>query len=126
MYYTIAADLLLVFHLGFVCFVVAGGLLVLKWRWLMVPHLPAVIWGALIEFQGWLCPLTPWEQQLRLAAGQAGYHGSFIEHYLLPVIYPPGLEHNTQLILGSVVIVINAVVYGWIIIRSRKAGRVHP
>ena len=126
MSYTIAADLLLVFHLGFVCFVVAGGLLVLKWRWLMVPHLPAVIWGALIEFQGWLCPLTPWEQQLRLAAGQAGYHGSFIEHYLLPVIYPPGLEHNTQLILGSVVIVINAVVYGWIIIRSRKAGRVHP
>lgn len=126
MYYIIAADLLLVFHLGFVCFVVAGGLLVLKWRWLMLLHLPAAVWGALIEFQGWLCPLTPWEQQFRLAAGQAGYHGSFIEHYLLPVIYPPGLEHNTQLILGSVVVVINAVVYGWVIIRSRKARRVHP
>ena len=89
-------------------------------------HLPAAVWGALIEFQGWLCPLTPWEQQFRLAAGQAGYHGGFIEHYLLPVIYPPGLEHNTQLILGSVVVVINAVIYGWVIIRSRKAGRVHP
>ena len=126
MSYTIAADLLLVFHLGFVCFVVAGGLLVLKWRWLMALHLPAVVWGALIEFRGWLCPLTPWEQQFRLAAGQAGYHGGFIEHYLLPVLYPPGLEHNTQLILGSVVIVINAVIYGWIVIRSSNAGRARP
>lgn len=123
MYYAIAADLLLVFHFGFVCFVVAGGLLVLKWRWLMLLHLPAVLWAVLIEFQGWVCPLTPWEQQLRLAAGQGGYHGSFIEHYLLPVLYPPGLEQQTQLLLGSAVLVINAVVYGWIILRSRKAGR---
>jgi len=126
MYYAITADLLLVLHLGFVCFVVAGGLLLLKWRWLMLLHLPAVVWGALIEFQGWLCPLTPWEQQLRLAAGQAGYYGGFVEHYLLPVLYPPGLEHNTQLILGSAVIGINAVVYGWIILRGRKPGHVPP
>ena len=126
MYYAITADLLLVFHFVFVCFVVAGGLLVLKWRRLVLLHLPAVGWGALIEFQGWLCPLTPWEQQLRLAAGQDGYHGSFIEHYLLPVLYPPGLEHHTQLLLGSAVLVINAVIYGWIILSSRKAGRVHP
>jgi len=126
MYYAIAADLLLVFHLGFVCFVVAGGLLVLKWRWLAILHLPAVAWGALIEFRGWLCPLTPWEQQLRLAAGQAGYHGGFIEHYLLPVLYPAGLDRDMQLIFGSMVIAINAVVYGWLILRSRKPGRVPP
>lgn len=126
MYYAIAADLLLVFHLGFVCFVVAGGLLVLKWRWLAILHLPAVAWGALIEFRGWLCPLTPWEQQLRLAAGQAGYHGGFIEHYLLPVLYPAGLDRDMQLIFGSMVIAINAVVYGWLILRSRRPGRVPP
>ena len=126
MYYAIAADLLLVFHLGFVCFVVAGGLLVLKWRWLAVLHLPAVAWGALIEFRGWLCPLTPWEQQFRLAAGQAGYHGGFIEHYLLPVLYPAGLDRDMQLIFGSMVIAINTVVYGWLVMRSRKPGRIPP
>ena len=126
MYYTIAADLLLVIHLGFVCFVVAGGLLVLKWRWLMLLHLPAVVWGALIEFKGWLCPLTPWEQQLRQAAGQTGYQGSFVEHYLLPVLYPAGLDRDMQLIFGSMVIAINAVVYGWLILRSRKPGHVPP
>ena len=121
MYYAIAADLLLVIHLGFVCFVVAGGLLVLKWRRVIFLHLPAVVWGALLEFQGWLCPLTPWEQQLRRAAGQSGYQGGFIEHYLVPVLYPSGLDHNMQLILGSMVIVINIVVYGWVILRSRKS-----
>lgn len=126
MVYAIAADLLLVFHFGFVCFVVVGGLLVLRWRWLMVLHLPAVVWGALIEFQGWLCPLTPWEQQLRRAAGQSGYHGDFIEYYLLPVLYPPGLNHDTQLILGSVVIAVNVIVYGWIILQCRKPGRIPP
>jgi hypothetical protein len=119
-YYAIAADLLLIFHLGFVCFVVFGGLLVFKWRWLMVLHLPVVAWGALIEFQGWLCPLTPWEQQFRQAAGQAGYHGGFVEHYLLPVLYPPGLEHDTQLILGGAVILINVIIYGWIFLRRRE------
>ena len=120
MYNAIAADLLLVFHLGFICFVLAGGLLVLKWRWLMILHLPAVAWGALIEFQGWLCPLTPWEQQFRQAAGQAGYHGDFIGHYIMPVLYPPGLDHDTQLVLGGTVILINAIIYGWIFLRRRE------
>ena len=119
-YNAIAADLLLVLHLGFICFVLAGGLLVLKWRRLAILHLPAVVWGALVEIQGWLCPLTPWEQQLRQAAGQAGYRGGFVEHYLLPVLYPPGLEHNTQLILGGAVILINAIIYGWIFLRRRE------
>ena len=119
-YNAIAADLLLVLHLGFICFVLAGGLLVLKWRWLAILHLPAVVWGALVEIQGWLCPLTPWELQLRQAAGQAGYQGGFVEHYLLPVLYPPGLEHNTQLILGGAVILINAIIYGLIFLRRKE------
>ena len=119
-YNAIAADLLLVLHLGFICFVLAGGLLVLKWRWLAILHLPAVAWGALVEIQGWLCPLTPWELQLRQAAGQAGYRGGFVEHYLLPVLYPPGLEHHTQLILGGAVILINIIIYGWIFLRRRE------
>jgi len=118
-YNAIAADLLLLFHLGFVCFVVLGGLLVFKWRRLALLHLPAVTWAALIEFRGWFCPLTPWEQQLRQAAGQAGYHGGFVEHYLLPVLYPPRLEYDTQLILGSAVILINVIIYGWVFLRGR-------
>ena len=118
-YNAIAADLLLVLHLAFVCFVVLGGLLVFKWRRLALLHLPAVAWAALIEFRGWLCPLTPLEQQFRQAAGQTGYQNSFVEHYLLPVLYPPGLEHDTQLILGSAVIIINVIIYGWVFLRGR-------
>lgn len=120
MYYAIAADLLLVFHFGFVCFVVAGGLLVPKWRWLMLLHLPAVLWAVLIEFQGWVCPLTPWEQQLRLAAGQSGYQDGFVEHYLLPVLYPSALDNDTQMILGGFVILVNVAVYCWILLRCTE------
>jgi hypothetical protein len=117
MLYSVAADLLVFIHLAFVAFVGLGGLLVLKWRWLGVLHLPAVIWGALIEFQGWLCPLTPWEQQLRLMAGQASYTGSFIQHYFQPLLYPSLLTRDIQLLLGSGVIVINIAIYGWLLLR---------
>jgi len=120
MFYAITADLLLVVHLGFVCFVVAGGLLVCRWRWLVLLHLPAVLWGVLLEFRGWICPLTPWEQQLRLAAGQSGYQDSFVEHYLLPVLYPATLDNDTQMILGGFVILVNVAVYCWILLRCRE------
>ena len=100
----LAADLLVVIHLGFILFVIGGGFLLLKWRWLVVAHLPAALWGALIEFQGWLCPLTPLEQRLRLAAGEQGYAGGFIQHYLLPVIYPEALTRDIQILLGVAVI----------------------
>ena len=104
----------------FVAFVVAGGLLALRWPWVAVLHLPAAVWGALIEFQGWTCPLTPLENSLRAAAGEAGYQGGFIEHYVLPVLYPAGLTRGVQLALGSVVIVVNLVVYGILLARRRR------
>jgi len=121
--YRILADLVVGVHALFVVFVVAGGLLALRWPWIPVAHLPAAVWGALIEFRGWICPLTPLEQSLRASAGQAGYEGGFIEHYLLPVLYPVGLTGRVQLVLGSLVIAVNVVVYGVVLLRRRaRAG----
>lgn len=117
MFYWIAANLLVVVHLGFICFVLIGGFLVFRWRRLVFLHIPAVVWGALIEYQGWLCPLTPWEQQLRQAGGMAGHSGGFIEHYLLPVLYPAYVSRDAQFILGTFVIVLNLAIYGWMIMQ---------
>ncbi len=113
MIYGIAADTLVIIHLLFIVFVVIGGLLVIKWRWITFIHIPAAIWGMLIEFYGWICPLTPWEQELRIAAGQEGYSGDFIDHYILPVIYPSGLTPQIQMLLGTFVLVVNLAIYGW-------------
>ena len=123
--YRILADTVLVIHLGFILFAVAGGFLVL-WRkaiaWL---HIPAVAWAALIEFEGWVCPLTPLEVWARLRAGETGYSGGFIEHYLLPVVYPVALTREVQFALGALVLIVNALVYGWLIGRKlqRKGAR---
>lgn len=117
------ADGVVGLHLAFVLFVVAGGLLVLRWRWLAWIHLPAAAWGALIEFAGWICPLTPLENELRRRAGEAGYAGGFVEHYLLPVLYPSGLTRGVQIALGLLVLILNLAVYGWIVRRGRRAGR---
>jgi hypothetical protein len=122
MAYRIMADLVVGVHVLFVAFVMAGGLLVLRWPWVAALHLPAAVWGALIEFQGWVCPLTPLEKSLRASAGQAGYQGGFIEHYLLPVLYPVGLTSRVQLILGSLVIVVNLIIY-WLVLRRRRIRR---
>ena len=105
------ADAVLVFHLLFIVFAVLGGLLALRWRWVPWVHLPALAWGATVEFTGWICPLTPLENQLRRAGGEAGYSAGFIEHYLLPVLYPDALTRDTQFILGMVLVLINAAVY---------------
>jgi hypothetical protein len=110
--YRILADLVVGVHALFVVFVVAGGLLALRWPWAAAAHLPAAVWGTLIEFRGWICPLTPLEKSLRASAGQAGYEGGFIDHYLLPVLYPAGLTQQVQVVLGSLVIAVNVVVYG--------------
>jgi hypothetical protein len=122
MYYRLGADFIVILHLGFVCFVVAGGLLALKWRRVAWLHVPAVVWGALVEFQGWFCPLTPLEQQLRQAGGQPGYSGGFVERYLMPVLYPAGLDREVQMVLGTAVVVINLAVYAWLVMRSRRRG----
>ncbi|UIF86072.1 DUF2784 domain-containing protein [Cupriavidus sp. UYPR2.512] len=118
------ADLVVIVHGLFILFVVAGGLLVLRWPRVAWLHLPAAVWGVLIEWSGWICPLTPLENTLRQAAGQAGYSGGFVERYLLPLIYPAGLTPAVQLWLGLVVLVVNVAVYAlwW---RRRRAARHH-
>jgi hypothetical protein len=111
MRYLIFADLLVVFHAAFVGFVVLGALLVLRWPRLAWIHLPCALWGALIEFSGWVCPVTPLESRFRQLGGQAGYAGGFIEHYLLPMLYPQGLTRPVQVALGVLVLAINVVIY---------------
>ncbi len=105
------ADGLVALHFAFILFVLLGGLLVLRRRAWSLLHLPAVAWAAYVEFTATICPLTPWENALRQRAGQAGYDGGFIEHYLLPVIYPAGLTPRIQLLLGALVIALNVIVY---------------
>jgi hypothetical protein len=111
--YRLLADATVALHLGFVLFVVCGGLLAFRWRWIPWVHLPAAVWGALIEFAGWICPLTYLEVDLRQRAGEAGYRGGFVEHYLLPVLYPGALTREVQVGLGIFVVVLNLAVYGW-------------
>lgn len=122
MIYRLSADAIVLLHLAFVVFVIAGGLLVFRWRWMGWLHLPAVVWAALLEFNGWLCPLTPLELKLRAAGGQAGYSGGFVEHYILPVLYPVGLDSSMQYLLGTLVILINVSVYAWLLWRLKKPG----
>ncbi len=117
------ADLIVVIHLAFVVFVAAGALLVLRWPRLAWVHVPAAAWGALIEFAGWICPLTPLENWLRLHGGAAGYRGGFVEHYIIPVLYPGSLTRGLQIALGMAVVVVNVSVYGWLIYRGRSRTR---
>lgn len=105
------ADAVLVLHLLFIAFALAGGLLAFWRRWIVLLHLPAMGWAALVEFNGWMCPLTPLENRLRAAGGAAGYEGGFIEHYLLPLIYPASLTQQLQWWLGGGLLAFNAVVY---------------
>jgi hypothetical protein len=124
MTYRFLADAVLVIHLSFILFVVIGGFLVRRWRSVAWLHLPAVAWGALIEFMGWVCPLTPLEIWARSRAGGTGYSGGFIEHYLLPVVYPAALTHEIQILLGASVLILNLFIYAWIFARGikRRAG----
>ncbi len=120
--YRLAADAVLAAHLAFVLFVVFGGLLVLRPPRIAWLHLPAVAWGALIEFSGWICPLTPLEIALRRSAGEAGYGGDFVEHYLVALIYPAGLTRELQVSIGAAVLLINLVVY-FVLWRRRSIRR---
>jgi hypothetical protein len=123
MIYRIAADTVLVLHLAFILFVVFGGWLVVRYPKLMWFHLPAAAWGALIEFSGRVCPLTPLENQLRIASGSAGFSGGFIERYLMTVVYPTGLNRPVQIALGIGVILVNAVFYGLVFTRWARANK---
>lgn len=109
--YRLAADAVLLVHLAFVLFAVFGGLLVFRWPRAALVHVPAAAWAAAVELGGWVCPLTPLEVRFRRMAGGEGYEGGFIENILLPIVYPVGLERVDQLLLGALVIVLNAAIY---------------
>ena len=116
------ADLVVLLHFLFVLFVVCGGILALWWPRIIWAHVPAAVWGVLIEFGGWICPLTPIENRLRLAQGKDAYEGDFIAHYILPVLYPEGLTRRHQLVLGGLALSINLVVYALVFSRRRRSA----
>jgi hypothetical protein len=120
--FSLLADLVVAIHFLFILFVICGGLLVLykrSWAWL---HIPAVLWGALVEFTGWICPLTPLENWLRLQGGGTPYASGFIERHVVSIIYPSFLTRSQQIFLGLAVILINGAIYGWIMRKKGKHG----
>jgi hypothetical protein len=123
MAFRILADVLVALHLAFVVFVVLGGFLVV-WRWrVALIHIPCAIWGVLIEWAGWICPLTPLELKFRKLGGEAGYSGGFIDHYVIPLLYPPGLTREHQVWLGILVGGLNMAIYGYLSWRWLKGRR---
>ena len=126
--YRLLADLVVTFHVAFVAFAALGGLLVLRWPRVAWLHLPAVLWGAGIEFLGGICPLTPVENQLRARVGGPGYAGDFVEHYLMPCLYPAGLTRQLQFWLGTIVLAVNVAIYARVAWRRRRrqASRATP
>ncbi len=123
MLYGWLANLILLTHLAFILFVALGGLAVLRRPRLAWLHLPCVAWGVMVELMGWICPLTPWENHFRRLAGQAGYEGDFIQHYLLAAIYPEGLTRSVQIVLGLGLAVINLAIYGLLLYRTQSRTR---
>ncbi|MCX5884736.1 MAG: DUF2784 domain-containing protein [Proteobacteria bacterium] len=122
MAYRLFTDIVVIVHLGFVLFVVLGGFLALRWRWVIWLHLPAAIWGILIEFAGWTCPLTPLENYLQRQGGEMGYRGGFIEHYLVSVLYPDMLTRGLQIVLGFAALAVNLCIY-WRVLSRLQHGR---
>jgi hypothetical protein len=123
------ADAVVVLHFAFVVFAVAGGLLALRWRWTIWLHLPALAWAVFVELTGRICPLTPLENRLRAAAGAVTYRGDFIEHYLVPILYPEHLTRDLQFALASILILVNVAVYAAVWrsrVSHRPAGRNRP
>jgi hypothetical protein len=113
------ADLIVALHFAFVVFVVLGGLLLFRWPRVIWLHIPAVIWGVLIEFFGWICPLTPLENHFRSQEGDA-YRGDFIAHYILPILYPEGLTRRDQFFLGGLALGLNVAIYSWMWLKHRR------
>ena len=126
MVWRILADLLVVLHLAFAAFVIFGGFLAWKWRWVIFVHLPALAWGFWVETSGQICPLTPLEIHLRHLAGEAGYQGGFLEHYVVALLYPPGLTQEDQWVLAGLLLAITLVAYGVLLRPHRHLRRKAP
>jgi len=118
--YRLLANAVVVVHALFIVFIVFGGFLAWRWRRVAVLHVPCAVWGMLIEYNGWICPLTPLENSLRMRARQQGYSGGFVEHYLLPAIYPAGLTPRIQVVLGTAVLVVNVITYAVVVRRLMR------
>jgi hypothetical protein len=123
MLYRALADLVVIVHFLFVAFVVFGGFVAWRWRRLAWVHLPAALWGVAIEFGGWMCPLTPLENALRARAGLTGYAGGFVEHHVIPWLYPVGLTAPKQVMLGTLALLVNLAAYGVLLYRLRHRDR---
>jgi Protein of Unknown function (DUF2784). len=119
MFFRLSADAVILLHLAFILFVVFGAALAFRWRWIPFIHLPAAAWGIFMELTSGICPLTYLENHLRRQAGQAGYSGGFIEHYVLNIIYPAGLTPQIQYVLAGIVLVTNIGFYLWLILDRR-------
>jgi len=123
--YALLANLVLLAHLAFILFVALGGLAVLRWPRLAWLHLPCVAWGVTVELMGWYCPLTPLENHFLRLAGETGYAGDFLQHYLLSAIYPEGLTRHAQTVIGLMALAINLPVYSWLLYQRAHHGREH-
>jgi len=121
--YRLLADAVAIVHLLFVVFVVAGGTLALRWPRAAWAHVPAALWGTLVEIMGWECPLTPLENRFRMLGGAAASHGDFVAKVVLPVLYPERLTPPTQMVLGALVVAVNLAVYACVIRRHRAARK---
>ena len=122
MFYRLAAEGVLLLHLGFIVFAVLGAAIAVRWRWLITIHVPTAVWALFVELTGRVCPLTYVENYLRIKAGQSGYTESFIEHYLLPLVYPAGLTRGVQFVLAGVVVIVNIAMYGWLFHARRQSN----
>ena len=120
--YGILADAVLALHLAFILFVVLGGLAVRWRRWAALVHMPCAVYGAAIEHWAWVCPLTPLENRFRALAGGTGYAGGFVEHYLVPVVYPVPLPPAAGNALAAAVVVANGLTYAWALRRHPPPG----
>ena len=120
MFFRLAADGVLLLHVAFILFAVLGAALAIRWRWIPYVHVPAAIWGVYVELSNRVCPLTYLENHFRALAGQAGYTESFLDHYVLAIVYPSGLTRDVQLVLAGIVIAVNFALYGWLFLRRRR------
>ena len=116
------ADMILMLHLAFILFALFGGLLILRKRWMAWIHLPVLLWAALVNLAGWTCPLTPLENRLRASAGQAGYESGFVEHYIVPLVYPDIMSRDLEIISGLVVLACNGLIYAFVIRRMHRCS----